>query len=705
MEQQSEGKKASSKKHQSIVKKLSVRVLAVLLPSLAALILVACVMAANATGSLNEEKLKAQADYAVALVNGFFDNKLAIADILSVNPAIETFVRSTKTVADITGYEEKAELLHQMADAAEEMLDEKVEALWVVNLASERMLFSNGELTDAGMDTANWDDLILSEKRSVVSDPYVDPLTGEAVVSIVAPVFSTNNTIIVGVVGLDILLSDLNAELGDIKVGEAGYLELLSRNSDYIVSDDATALGQNVSALDIEDGYKQNIQNRYEGVMSFTYGGQAYRSISKISASTNWLAIATIPQAEIDATRNQLIFVMAILSVIILSVLVIVLVYLVRKMLSPLAEVGGNIQKVVAGDLSVEVQVHSDDEIGQLAHDARALISTFKLIINDTEHIMSEMAHGNFLVTSKDVSVYKGDFDAMVIAMRDLRDRMSTALQQINQSAAQVSAGSDQIAAGAQALSQGAAEQASSVQELASTITTISEQIKETAEHADKARSQTAQVGTEIVACNEQMHDMISAMNEINDKSGEIGKIIKAIEDIAFQTNILALNAAVEAARAGAAGKGFAVVADEVRSLAAKSAEASNNTAELIESTVESVEKGMKLANETGVTLQSVVESTSGVVSSVDQIALATQRQSASVAQITQGIDQISGVVQTNSATAEQSAAASEELSGQADVLKELVDQFQLEDSETAAQIARPAAPQPADAASNQDKY
>ena len=178
--------------------------------------------------------------------------------------------------------------------------------------------------------------------------------------------------------------------------------------------------------------------------------------------------------------------------------------------------------------------------------------------------------------------------------------------------------------------------------------------------------------------CNTQMHDMMSAMQEINRTSNEIGKIIKTIEDIAFQTNILALNAAVEASRAGAAGKGFAVVAEEVRNLAGKSTAASKDTAELIESSIRAVSRGTKIADSTAQALMKVVEEVRTVASAVENIADAAEEQSGAVEQVTVGVDQISSVVQTNSATAQQSAAASQELSSQAEVLKDLVAQFQL---------------------------
>ena len=230
----------------------------------------------------------------------------------------------------------------------------------------------------------------------------------------------------------------------------------------------------------------------------------------------------------------------------------------------------------------------------------------------------------------------------------------------------------------AQALSQGSMEQTCAVEELEQTIHSVTKSVKQTSENVQRAREQVDGMGRQLAEGNQKMHEMIAAMREISDSSQEIEKIIKTIEDIAFQTNILALNAAVEAARAGTAGKGFAVVADEVRSLAAKSAEASQSTSALIGRSIAAVNQGTQIADVTAKQLENVVAGASEIVETINGIAADARTQAGAVEQIQDQIGQITGVVQTNSSTAEESAATSQELSGQASVLKQLVKTFRL---------------------------
>lgn len=397
--------------------------------------------------------------------------------------------------------------------------------------------------------------------------------------------------------------------------------------------------------------------------------------------------------AKIGTSQTQSVIILLSMCGVSIILGIILCLYITKSITGALRKMKNASEALSKGDLKTNIDYDSKDEIGDVANSLRHTISTLGKIIADINYLLSSMGNGNFNIKSMDSSLYVGDFSAILASLRAINENLSSTLFQINQSADQVSTGSDQMASGAQILAQGATEQASSVEELAATIAIISDNIKSNAANANDASQKADNLGSTISQSNERMQEMIGSMAEISNSSNEISKIIKLIEDIAFQTNILALNAAVEAARAGAAGKGFAVVAGEVRDLASKSAAAANNTTNLIENSIKAVENGTRIADDTATMLNAVVADTDDVIRTIGLITSASNEQASAVSQVTEGIDQISKVVQTNSATAEESAASSQELSSHAQLLKSLIDKFELKSSHTSSVSIHEAAP------------
>lgn len=364
------------------------------------------------------------------------------------------------------------------------------------------------------------------------------------------------------------------------------------------------------------------------------------------------------------------------------AILVVALtVVLTKAIVTPIIQIKDSMNLIANGLLKEAdgtITYLSKDELGVLAHAARKVIRFFQDVLPSISDVCRNYGNGNFNCTCENYDSYVGETSEIRDSLMYIRDNLSVALSNVDQASDQLLSGTEEVSSGAQALAQGATQQAASIQELSENIASISESIKANSSDAAEASDKANAAGAAVQEVNAMMSELVRAMNEINEFSSETKKIVKTIEDIAFQTNILSLNAAVEAARAGAAGKGFAVVAEEVRNLAGKSAEAAQNTTRIIESTVNSIVSGNKLCAEVAEKMNKVGETAGKVTAINNKIADSSKKAADSIVKVTIGVDQISNVVQNNSATSEQSAAASEELSSQANMLKALVKSFSL---------------------------
>lgn len=394
---------------------------------------------------------------------------------------------------------------------------------------------------------------------------------------------------------------------------------------------------------------QENYRNVADEQLQLVLDGKLSEAKANLKEGTPFTVAAEAEQIAMDKMQDQKVFnaydkylankkvaqqtnvLMLTIALIAIAVGVLLGIVLSQLITTPLKKLLAASHKMTEGDLNIAIDINSKEEIGTLSQSFQTMTDTINDILSDMNSVSSQVAVG-----SRQVS------DASI------------------------------------ALAQGATEQASAIQELTASLAEVAAQTKQNAISANKGNEISMLVKKNALKGNAQMKQMLESMSEINQASNNISKIIKVIDEIAFQTNILALNAAVEAARAGQHGKGFAVVAEEVRNLAARSANAAKETTTMIEGSIEKVEIGTKIANDTAEALTRIVEGISETAEVVSKIATSSNDQATAIAQINLGIEQVSQVIEVNSTTAEQSAAASEELHSQADLLKNLVDKFKL---------------------------
>lgn len=658
--------------------------LGLLIPSIIVLIIVGMMLNRDVDEvviTLNNDYLTSEANAAARELDTHFQRYMGIATTSSQTDDLRRRLSGwTTNFQGISQYTELTTLLDNVKTS-----DSSINLVWLCNVRNGEILQSDGvhvDASDANAASRPWYSQVVDGQKLVVTGAYEDRVTGGLIVTFATPVIENGE--VVGILGLDVMLDTFLAEIAQISVGETGYMTVFDNEGNVIYHPDESLILKNAADIDYTEDMKEVIlENRTVDAMQYTRNNTVYHGSTVALEDSGYFILGLMPDAEyqkyvVSTTRTIIFWFIA--AILIFAAVIVLLCMRMVKSIKALAAVTG---KIADGELDTRAEIAAKDEIGLVAADVNAVADRLKkyiLYIDEITAVLSEMGKGNFVFSLK--QDYKGEFAKVKNALLETQGTMSDALKSVVMAAEQIAAGSNQVASGSQALAQGATEQAASVQELAAGLQNVARQISENTELILSTGQQIDQMGNEVRDGEEKMKAMLESMDMISENSQQVANIIKSIEDISFQTNILALNAAVEAARAGAAGKGFAVVADEVRNLAGKTADASKNTAELIQKALDAVKEGKNKAEETASSFGAIYTGVEEINVNARKIVDSSTKQDEVIRQTTTGVDQIASVVQTNSATAEESAAASEELSGQSQMLKDMVGKFQLPDDQ-----------------------
>lgn len=532
--------------------------------------------------------------------------------------------------------------------------------------------------------TRGWYQDAFNSKSTIFTAPYIDTATGAMIITVASPIYENGNA--VGVFGCDITLDyimELTAQMQLTKNGSPVLIDgdgniMLHGNEVFspkieggnaVITSAADAGGDYAKVLsELSDDVYLDINKDFDG-------SSKYFIFSRLS-SADWTLGYVCPKNDIDGSLGSLAVIYALLGIVFLAAGTAVIISVIKISVKPLRKISAVAEDIAAGNLSASFDYNSTDDIGILCSNFARCTDTTRRYISDISEKLDRLAKGDFTVNVTED--YIGDFAPIKESLTNIITSMRNTLNNIEVASGQVNMGAANVAKSSTRLAEGVYSQTENLKKLNSDMSVIIEKVKDSDKNACEARELAEGARAKLEESNREMNKLLAAMSEISEMSAETAKIVKTIDDIAFQTNILALNASVEAARAGAAGKGFTVVADEVRNLAGKSAEAANRTSKLINQTTEAVAAGAALADSTAKALSEAVANTARVDENIGRISDSAREQSRFMDNVFQGINAVSEVVNTTADTAQSGAASSEELSGQASMLSGLISAFKL---------------------------
>ncbi len=529
-----------------------------------------------------------------------------------------------------------------------------------------------------------WYQSAKSTRATIITDPYIDAITGKIVITVASPLLSGNE--VLGVCGLDIEIGELVSVCQELKADEGGYAVLVD-GSDNIV---AHAENQDYSHRLLDDGKTEKVTKLVDIAPIYSEVLAASGSTNVVSGkgydgsmryfpvvpvgSTGWKVLYAADYNEAMSRLNDIIILAVIVSLAAIFGGGLFFWLKFTKRLKPMSAIENIVTDMSNGVLEHNYPESANDEIGTICGALMRTNKSLKSYIDGIEKILSDMSDGRFVYDSS--LTFVGEFTAMEQSIRHICGAMNSTFAELNTVFEQISGGSRSVSVGAAQLARAVNDETKLIVEVSENLGDINNRVSQSAENAFNVKEKALKAADTVSAGNEKMQELVNIMDSISRSADEIVKINSTIEDIAFQTNILALNASIEAARAGAAGKGFAVVAEEVRNLAAKSGEASKITAELIENTLKAIGSGTEAANSTAEMLDEIVRETSLISGSVSEIADVSEEQKTMLSEISAKLGEVEAIIEKTDSAAQNSAAASEELDSQVALLKKHLERF-----------------------------